>query len=186
MMVIKEKGDYINGGRKKFGGNILSLNHLLKSQRQKIYTIETPDKLLEQINETIPFTKKAKDERGEVFTPMKLVGEMLDTLPEEVWKNPNLKWLDPAAGMGNFPVAVYMRLIEGLRYVKGYENEEKRRKHILENMLYMVEIDKTNVFMMRKIFCGKIYKLNIFEGSFIEDKVYTKEEIYNNNGFCGR
>lgn len=114
---------------------------------------------------------------------MEIVNEMLDTLPEEVWKNPNLKWLDPAAGMGNFPVAVYMRLIEGLKYVKGYEDEEKRRKHILENMLYMVEIDKTNVFMMRKIFCGKIYKLNIFEGSFIEDKVYTKEEIYNNNGF---
>ena len=185
---IKEKDDYINGGRKKIGGNILSLNHLLKSQRQKIYTIETPDKLLEQINETIPFTKKAKDERGEVFTPMTLVNEMLDTLPKEVWKNPNLKWLDPASGMGNFPVAVYMRLMEGLKYVKGYEDEEKRRKHILENMLYMVEIDKTNVFMMRKIFCGKIYKLNIFEGSFIEGKNiegidYTKEEIYNNNGF---
>lgn len=87
----------------------------------------------------------------------------------------------PAAGMGNFPVAVYMRLMEGLKYIRGYEDDEKRRKHILENMLYMVEIDKTNVFMMRKIFCGKIYKLNIFEGSFIEDKVYTKEEIYNNN-----
>ena len=183
---IKEKDDYINGGRKKFGGNILSLNHLLKSQRQNIYTIETPDKLLEQINETIPFTKKAKDERGEVFTPMTLVNEMLDTLPKEVWKNPNLKWLDPASGMGNFPVAVYMRLMEGLKYVKGYEDEEKRRKHILENMLYMVEIDKTNVFMMRKIFCGKIYKLNIFEGSFIEGKNiegidYTKEEIYNSS-----
>jgi hypothetical protein len=63
-----------------------------------------------------------------------------------------------------------MRLMEGLRYVRGYEDDEKRRKHILENMLYMVEIDKTNVFMMRKIFCGKIYKLNIFEGSFIDYK----------------
>jgi hypothetical protein len=177
---IKEKDDYINGGRKKIGGNILSsLNHLLKSQRQQIYTIETPDELLEQINKTIPFTKKAKDERGEVFTPMKLVNEMLDTLPEEVWKNPDLKWLDPAAGMGNFPVAVYMRLMKGLRYVRGYEDDEKRKKHILENMLYMVEIDKTNVFMMRKIFCGKIYKLNIFEGSFIDGKYSCKTDIFN-------
>jgi len=94
---------------------------------------------------------------------MELVNEMLDTLPKEVWKNPNLKWLDPAAGMGNFPVAVYMRLMEGLKDVKGYKDEEKRRKHILKNMLYMVELDKTNVFMMKKIFCGKKYKLNIFE-----------------------
>jgi len=168
---IKEKDDDdIKGGGKKTGGNIISLNHLLKSERQKIYTIETPDKLLEQINTTLPFKKKAKDERGEVFTPMELVNEMLDTLPKEVWKNPNLKWLDPAAGMGNFPVAVYMRLMEGLKDVKGYRDEEKRREHILKNMLYMVELDKTNVFMMKKIFCGKKYKLNIFDGSFLDYK----------------
>ena len=175
---IKEKDDDIKGGGKKTGGNIISLNHLLKSKRQKIYTIETPDKLLEQINKTLPFTKKAKDERGEVFTPMELVNEMLDTLPKEVWKNPNLKWLDPAAGMGNFPVAVYMRLMEGL---KGYKDEEKRRKHILEEMLYMVELDKTNVFMMKKIFCGKKYELNIFEGSFIDGKYEKKIDIFSIN-----
>ena len=171
---IKEKDDDdIKGGGKKTGGNIISLNHLLKSKRQKIYTIETPDKLLEQINKTLPFTTKAKDERGEVFTPMTLVYEMLDTLnelPEKVWKNPNLKWLDPAAGMGNFPVAVYMRLMEGLKDVKGYKNEEERRKHILKNMLYMVELDDTNIFMMKKIFCGKKYELNIFNGSFLDYK----------------
>jgi 16S rRNA G966 N2-methylase RsmD len=179
---IKEKDDDIKGGRKKTGGNIISLNHLLKSKRQKIYTIETPDKLLEQINKTLPFTKKAKDERGEVFTPMTLVNEMLDTLnelPEKVWKNPNLKWLDPAAGMGNFPVAVYMRLMEGLKDV--IIVEEKRRKHILENMLYMVELDKTNVFMMKKIFCDKKYELNIFEGSFIDGKYEKKIDIFSIN-----
>ena len=42
---------------------------------------------------------------------MILVNEMLDKLPKEVWKNKNLKWLDPATGMGNFPIAVYLRLI---------------------------------------------------------------------------
>jgi hypothetical protein len=30
---------------------------------------------------------KKKKVRGEVFTPMKLVEEMLDTLPKEVWSN---------------------------------------------------------------------------------------------------
>lgn len=148
-------------------GDLLTINKQIQMRKQKLYNINEPDKLLEFINDNLKPKDIEKKIRGEVFTPMKLVGEMLDTLPEEVWKNPNLKWLDPAAGMGNFPVAVYMRLMEGLRNVAGYEDDEKRRKHILENMLYMVEIDKTNVFMMRKIFCGKIYKLNIFEGSFI-------------------
>lgn len=176
---IKKKDDDIKGGGKKTGGNIISLNHLLKSKRQKIYTIETPDKLLEQINKTLPFTKKAKDERGEVFTPMTLVNEMLNTLPKEVWKNKDLKWLDPAAGMGNFPVAVYIRLMEGLKDV--IKDEEKRRSWILENMLYMVELDKTNVFMMKKIFCGNKYKLNIFEGSFIDGKYEKNIDIFSIN-----
>ena len=106
---------------------------------------------------------------------MTLVNEMLDTLPESVWFNKDLKWLDPAAGMGNFPVAVYMRLMKNLKDV--IKDEEKRRKHILENMLYMVELDKKNVFMMKKIFCGKKYKLNIFEGSFIDFKHFIKVDI---------
>jgi site-specific DNA-methyltransferase (adenine-specific) len=186
--MVKNSVHDIGKSEKKQGGDLLTINKQIQMRKQKLYNINEPNKLLEFINDNLKPKDVEKKLRGEVFTPMKLVGEMLDTLPEEVWKNPNLKWLDPAAGMGNFPVAVYMRLIEGLKYVKGYEDDEKRRKHILENMLYMVEIDKTNVFMMRKIFCGKIYKLNIFEGSFIEGKNieginYTKEEIYNNNGF---
>ena len=165
--MVKNSVYNIRKSEKKQGGDLLTINKQIQMRKQKLYNINEPDKLLEFINDNLKPKDVEKKLRGEVFTPMKLVGEMLNTLPEEVWKNPNLKWLDPAAGMGNFPVAVYMRLMEGLRNVKGYENEEKRRKHILENMLYMVEIDKTNVFMMRKIFCGKIYKLNIFEGSFI-------------------
>jgi 16S rRNA G966 N2-methylase RsmD len=106
---------------------------------------------------------------------MTLVNEMLDTLPEKVWKNPNLKWLDPSAGMGNFPIAVYMRLMEGLKSV--IEDDEKRRKHILENMLYMVELDNTNVSTMKKIFCDEKYELNIFEGSFIDFKHFKKVNI---------
>jgi hypothetical protein len=168
--MVKNSVYNIRKSEKKQGGDsqdIQDINEQIQMRKRKLYNINEPDKLLEFINDNLKPKDVEKKIRGEVFTPMKLVGEMLNTLPEEVWKNPNLKWLDPAAGMGNFPVAVYMRLIEGLKYVKGYEDEEKRRKHILENMLYMVEIDKTNVFMMRKIFCGKIYKLNIFEGSFI-------------------
>jgi len=133
--------------------------------------------------------------RGEVFTPMKLVNEMLDTLPEDVWTNPDLKWLDPAAGMGNFPIAIYMRLMECLKIL--IPDEEMRRKHILEKMLYMVELDESNVFMMKKILCGNNYKLNIFRGSFIEGNYVNIYNIkrtfdiiignppYNGNGSTG-
>ena len=40
-----------------------------------------------------------KNKYGEVFTPQSQIDIMLDTLPKHIWNNPNLKWLDPCAGM---------------------------------------------------------------------------------------
>jgi len=151
----------------KKGGNIDNLNKGIYEIKRTFYNIKEPDKLLLFLNDKLKPSEKAKNERGEVFTPLELVNEMLDKLPLEVWSNPNLKWLDPATGIGNFPVMVYLRLMNGLKYFES--NSEKRRKHILENMLYMVEIDKLNVFLLKKVFCGNTYNLNIFEGSFIKE-----------------
>ena len=151
----------------KKGGNIDNLNKGIYEIKKTFYNIKEPDKLLLFLNDKLKPSEKAKNERGEVFTPLELVNEMLDKLPLEVWSNPNLKWLDPATGIGNFPVMVYLRLMNGLKYFES--NPEKRRKHILENMLYMVEIDKLNVFLLKKVFCGNTYNLNIFEGSFIKE-----------------
>jgi len=165
---------------KQSGGHI-EINKIIHMRKEKIYNIKEPDTLLEFINANLAPKQTEKNERGEVFTPMKFVNEMLDALPKDVWINKDLRWLDPASGMGNFPVAVYMRLMDGLK--TAIPNEENRRKHILEEMLYMVEFDKANVFMMKKIFCGKnkdgigTYKLNIFEGSFIEGDDYIRNGI---------
>ena len=161
--------------KNKVGGNIISINKTIQQRKKKIYTIHEPDKLLLFIHDNLKPKDIEKKTRGEVFTPMKHVNEMLDTLPKDVWTNPDLKWLDPAAGMGNFPIAIYMRLMECLKIL--IPDEEMRRKHILEKMLYMVELDESNVFMMKKILCGNKYKLNIFQGSFIDFKVYKKINI---------
>jgi type I restriction-modification system DNA methylase subunit len=93
---------------------------------------------------------KKKDENGEVFTPLELVEEMLDTLPNEVWSNPMYRWLDPAVGTGAFPICIYYRLMEGLK--DEIRNEHLRRKHILESMLYMCEIDDQNIKVLKIIF----------------------------------
>jgi site-specific DNA-methyltransferase (adenine-specific) len=104
---------------------------------------------------------------------MNLVNEMLDKLPKEVWKNKNLKWLDPATGMGNFPIAVYLRLIETLKEV--IVNEKECKKHILENMLYMSELNKKNVLICKQIFdINNEYKLNIYHGDSLKVD-YNKE-----------
>jgi hypothetical protein len=136
--------------------------------------IDKPKELLELINDCLKPKEVEKKENGEVFTPMKLVNEMLDKLPEEVWKNKNLKWLDPATGMGNFPIAVYLRLMESLK--DEIKDEKERKKHILENMIYMCELNKKNVLVCKQIFdINNEYKLNIYEGDSL--KVDYNEEF---------
>ena len=145
--------------------------------KSNLNNITNPKDLVLFINRHLKPSEKKKKENGEVFTPIELVEEMLNKLEEaesNIFKNKNLKWLDPAAGIGNFPVIVYLRLMDGL--ANTIKNIEERRKWILENMLFMVEYDNTNVFMLKKIFCHNKYKLNIFQGSFIDGERYVKEE----------
>ena len=133
--------------------------------------IDNPKELLELINDCLKPKEVEKKENGEVFTPMTLVSEMLDKLPKEIWKNKNLKWLDPAAGMGNFPIAVYLRLMEELK--DEIKDEKERKKHILENMLYICELNKKNVLVCNQIFdINNEYKLNLYEGDTLEFKPF--------------
>jgi hypothetical protein len=131
--------------------------------------IDKPKELLERIDSCLKPKQKEKQENGEVFTPMCLVFEMLDNLDKHyskehgrsIFTEPSFKWFDPASGMGNFPVAVYLKLMEGLKI----PNVEDRKKHIIENMLYMSELNKKNVFIIHQIFnMNNQYKLNLYEG----------------------
>lgn len=128
-----------------------------------IYT-STYENILDIITDYLPVKKTEKDKFGEVFTPPKLINEMFDQLPSSVWSNPNLKWLDPANGIGNFPMIAFSRLNEGLS--KEIPDDKKRKEHIVKNMLYMVELNGKNVAVAKKVF-GK--DANIYCGSFLED-----------------
>lgn len=138
--------------------------------------IHNRNELLQFLNTSLIPIKEKKEKNGEVFTPIPLIEDMMNKLTDAnptIWSNPNLKWLDPAAGIGNFAVVVYFRLMDGLKTI--IPNDEERQTHILENMLYMVEYDKTNSSTMNSIFCGKI---NIFTGSFIDGKKYDGIDIF--------
>ena len=121
-----------------------------------------------KINEYLPIRIEEKDKFGEVFTPVDLINELLDKLPSRVWKDPNLKWLDPANGIGNFPMIVYSRLMERL---PGPKNA-KKSNHILKNMIYMCELNPKNAIISRKIF-GK--DANIAVGDFFNKENWKKK-----------
>ena len=151
---------YINKNSNTFN---ISINFKMGLQS----LIDKPKELLELINECLKPKESEKKQFGEVFTPMILVNDMLDKLPKEVWANKNLKWLDPCVGMGNFMIAIYLRLMTGLE--KSITDINKRKKHILENMLYMCELNKKNCYIVKQIFnIGNEYKINLYEGDYLK------------------
>jgi len=133
---------------------------------------------LELIDSCLKPKQKEKQENGEVFTPMALIFEMLDNLDKHhsgcgIFTEKDFKWFDPASGMGNFTVAVYLKLMEGLKTC--IPDDEERKKHIIENMLYMSEINKKNVFICRQIFnVNNQYKLNLYEGDTLALNVVSE------------
>jgi site-specific DNA-methyltransferase (adenine-specific) len=109
-----------------------------------------------------------KNVYGEVFTPIHFVEKMLDALPASVWKDKNLKWFDPACGIGNFPIIVYYRLLNSLK--SSIVSDKIRSKHIIEKMLFMNELNKKNVVLCRKLFAmiDPDAKINISNKDFLE------------------
>jgi hypothetical protein len=142
--------------------------------------IDHPKELLELIDNCLKPKQKEKQENGEVFTPMHIVNDMLDKLDnhyiksygKSIFTEVDFKWFDPASGMGNFPVAVYLRLMEGLK--KDIPIETDRKKHILEKMLYMSELNQKNVFICNQIFnINNDYTLNLYRGDTLEMNIET-------------
>ena len=148
--------------------------------------IDKPKELLELIDSCLKPKKIETKKYGEVFTPMHFINDMLIDFEEymkikkniSIFEEENIKWFDPTVGMGNFIVAIYYKLMEGLK-IK-IPNEKNRKKHIIENMLYMAESGKKNCFIIKQIFnINNEFKLNLYEGDSL--KLDIKKEFGINN-----
>ena len=150
-------------------------------------TAKRYNKVLDIINKRLIPDDDAKKARGEVFTPLNIVQEMLlglrrssgsveiwgineegeyvdddekdrvGGLPLAILRDSETRWLDPSNGIGNFPVVAFYILDfqigrHGKKELRGEDNREKRHKHIIQNMLCMIELKKGNVNASIKIF----------------------------------
>jgi site-specific DNA-methyltransferase (adenine-specific) len=141
--------------------------------------LDRPKELLELISDCLKPKTIEKKTFGEVFTPMNFINDKmlkdieeywLKTKNENIWTNEKLTWYDPAAGMGNYSIAIYYKLMEGLK--NKIPNDEKRKKHIIEKQLFMGELNKKNCFVVKQIFnINNIYKLNLYEGDTLNIKI---------------
>ena len=90
----------------------------------------------------------------EVFTPPELANQMLDLLPDELWSDPNAKFLDPACKSGVFLREIAKRLIEGLE--GEFPDLQERLDHIYHEQLYGIAITElTSLLSRRSLYCSK-------------------------------
>lgn len=132
--------------------------------------LDNPQELVAFLGQHLKPKELEKKQNGEVFTPPDLIQQKFNKLilsDPGIWSDPSKKFLDPANGIGNYPALAFHRLMEGLK--DAIPNEADRKKHILENMLYMCELNKKNVEISRKVFDPDgVYALNLYQGSYLD------------------
>jgi len=90
----------------------------------------------------------------EVFTPPNLVNDMLDLLPQELWSNPNARFLDPVSKSGVFLREMAKRLMLGLE--TQIPDKQERINHIFSQQLYGIAITElTSLLSRRSVYCSK-------------------------------
>lgn len=90
----------------------------------------------------------------EVFTPPSVANAMLDLLPQEIFSNPDAKFLDPACKSGVFLREIAKRLLEGLK--DKIPDLQERIDHIFKTQLYGIAITElTSLLSRRSVYCSK-------------------------------
>ena len=119
--------------------------------------------LVEKFPEYVKYDVELKDKYGEVHTPYVFLSKMLSSIPVEIAKNKNSKWLDAGAGRGNFSFCLFIILFNLLKDV--IDDPDERKHHIINNMIYMVEINENNILHLREKF-GE--KANIYHEDYLQ------------------
>lgn len=107
----------------------------------------------------------------EVFTSPVIVNQMLDMLPQELFKSPDTRFLDPVTKSGVFLREIAKRLIVGLE--DRIPNLEERIDHIFHEQLYGIAITElTSLLSRRSLYCSKypnskysVSRFNTIEGN---------------------
>lgn len=90
----------------------------------------------------------------EVFTSPQLANKMLDLLPEEIWHDSSVTFLDPFTKTGVFLREITKRLIKGLE--DEIPDLQERIDHILNKQVWGIAITELTALLSRRtLYCSK-------------------------------
>ena len=126
----------------------------------------------------------------EVFTPPEVANAMLDMLPQELFRSPNAKFLDPACKSGVFLREIAKRLIIGL--ADSIPDLQQRLDHIFHNQIYGIGITAlTSLLARRSLYCSKYpnskYSVSVFDTVDGNIRFKNTQHVWKNGKciFCG-
>lgn len=99
--------------------------------------------------------KSSAETSTRIFTPQKIVQEMIEALPEEVW-NPTTTFFDPAIKSGVYLVEIFNKLMNNATLIKEFPDEQKRKNHILQNQLFGVALDNFDYMIAQRNLYGYV------------------------------
>lgn len=90
----------------------------------------------------------------EVFTPPTLANQVLDLLPQDLFKSADTKYLDPFSKSGVFLREIVKRLDRGLQ--EAIPDRQKRIDHILHNQVFGIACTELTALLSRRsLYCSK-------------------------------
>jgi site-specific DNA-methyltransferase (adenine-specific) len=90
----------------------------------------------------------------EVFTPPNIANQLLDMLPQEVWRDKTTTFFDPATKTGIFLREIAKRLMVGLE--QEIPDRQARINHIFTRQLYGIAITEITALLARRsLYCSK-------------------------------
>ena len=122
---------------------------------KELYATADPSKIRSLIAKHFIPSESEKKNNAEIPTPVKLVDEMLNTIPAEFWKTPK-RVFEPCCGKGNFVLGIFDKFYNALDYTK----PSAKCKVIIEQCLYYADITELNVFITTEILKCHIQKLS--------------------------
>lgn len=126
----------------------------------------------------------------EVFTPPEVANAMLDLLPQELFRDPNTTFLDPACKSGVFLREIAKRLLVGLE--DQIPDLQQRVDHIFHKQLFGIAITElTSLLGRRSVYCSKYpnskYSVSRFEDVQGNIRFKNTQHVWKNGKcvFCG-
>jgi hypothetical protein len=171
---------------------IIDENNEIINDIREMYKIAPAPKYRELVEKHFIPTNDEKKQNAEIPTPVKLVDEMLNTIPVKFWTKPQ-KVFEPCCGKGNFVLGIFDKFYKGLE--KLYPDEIERCHIIMTECIYYADLTSFNVFITSQIikchiqsYCGLDeldYKFNTYIGDTLKLNIKEYWNINSFNAICG-